>query len=54
MQARHSRTQLPAHDVGVLYPPVVITNGPPRVIEVYPHNAIAETACVIRGVSAID
>ena len=51
----HSRTQLPARDGGVLYPPAVITHCPPRVIDVHLHVARTETTLgVIRGMSAID
>ena len=49
----HTRTQLPAYNVGVLYPPASITHCPPCVVVVYFHIAHGKT-CVIRGVSTID
>ena len=49
----HTRTQLSAYNVGILYPPTVVTHCPPSVVVVYFHIATGKT-CVIRGVSTID
>ena len=50
----HTRTQLSAHNVGVLYPPAGITHCSPRVVVEDFHIATGKGVCVIRSVSAID
>ena len=50
----HTLTQLPAYNVGVLYPPTGVTHCPPCVVVENFHIAHGKSLCVIRCVSTID